>query len=136
MARLGDLERSVMDVLWSATEPLTVRQVHNALSEDRDLAYTTVMTVLVRLAGKGLASRQLDGRAWLYSAALSREGLTADAMHSALNEDPDDRSAALVAFVEKVSADEADLLRQALADLEAQAETAPPSRARKRRGAS
>lgn len=134
MARLGDLERSVMEVLWAATEPLAVRQVHQALSEDRDLAYTTVMTVLVRLAGKDLASRQLDGRAWLYSAACSREELTADAMHSALNEDPEDRSAALVAFVEKVSADEADLLRQALADLEAEAAaTPPPSRKRRSR---
>ena len=132
MARLGDLERSVMDVLWSASEPLSVRQVHNALSGDRDLAYTTVMTVLVRLAGKELASRQLDGRAWLYSPARSREELTADTMHSALNEDPDDRSAALVAFVEKVSSDEADLLRQALADLEASASATP----RKRRGTS
>jgi len=38
-ARLGDLERAVMDDLWSMPEPQTVRQVHEALSARRDLAY-------------------------------------------------------------------------------------------------
>ncbi|HIT76841.1 MAG TPA: BlaI/MecI/CopY family transcriptional regulator [Candidatus Avipropionibacterium avicola] len=133
MAGLGELERSVMDVLWASSEPLSVRQVHAALSDDRDLAYTTVMTVLVRLSGKGLAARELDGRAWLYTAAQAREELTAEAMHSALNDDPEDRSAALVAFVEKVSPDEAEMLRKALADLE---QTPDPGRPRKRRAAS
>lgn len=49
--RLGDLERAVMDVLWEQTEPMTVREVGRALA-DRDLAHTTVMTVLDRLAKK------------------------------------------------------------------------------------
>ena len=53
-ARLGELEQAVMDHLWSAPEPQTVRQVHEALSARRDLAYTTVMTVLQRLAKKNL----------------------------------------------------------------------------------
>ena len=50
MTRLGELEREVMDHLWNAPEPQTVRQVHEALSARRDLAYTTIMTVLQRLA--------------------------------------------------------------------------------------
>lgn len=118
MAGLGDLQRSVMDVLWAAETPVSVREVHTALAAERDLAYTTVMTVLVRLVEKGLADRELHGRAWLYHPARSREELTAEAMHSALGDGSGDRSAALVAFVEKVSADEAALLRQALADVE------------------
>ncbi|MDO3400276.1 BlaI/MecI/CopY family transcriptional regulator [Mycolicibacterium neoaurum] len=55
MRQLGTLERSVMDQLWRADEPLTVRQVHGELSAQRSLAYTTVMTVLRRLADKGFA---------------------------------------------------------------------------------
>ena len=47
--RLGELERAIMDVLWDSTEPLTVRQVGLRLI-NRDLAHTTVMTVLDRLA--------------------------------------------------------------------------------------
>src|ERR1043165_3089658 len=46
MTRLGELEREVMAPLWSAPEPQTVRQVHEALAARRDLAYTTIMTVL------------------------------------------------------------------------------------------
>ena len=38
LTRLGDLERAVMDHLWSTPEPQTVRQVHEALSARRDLA--------------------------------------------------------------------------------------------------
>ena len=39
LTRLGELERAVMDHLWSSGEPQTVRQVHEALSAHRDLAY-------------------------------------------------------------------------------------------------
>ena len=52
--RLGDLERVVMERLWDAgpTDGATVREVHEALEKDREIAYTTVMTVLDRLAKK------------------------------------------------------------------------------------
>ena len=63
MNRLGELERAIMDVLWDSVEPLTVRQVGLRLT-NRELAHTTVMTVLDRLAKKGFARRQRDGRAW------------------------------------------------------------------------
>ena len=72
MAVTGELEQAVMDILWSHPSNLSVRDVHELLSSDRDLAYTTVMTVLDRLAKKGLLLRNLDGRAWLYSPARSR----------------------------------------------------------------
>ncbi len=52
--RLGSLERAVMDQLWDTGGPQTVRQVHQALSAQRDLAYNTVMTVLQRLSRKRL----------------------------------------------------------------------------------
>ncbi|MGL4305851.1 MAG: BlaI/MecI/CopY family transcriptional regulator, partial [Mycobacteriaceae bacterium] len=45
MTGLGELERAVMEHLWSSPEPQTVRQVHKALATHRELAYTTVMTV-------------------------------------------------------------------------------------------
>lgn len=72
MAVPGELEAAVMGILWSRQEWLSVRDVHEVLSADRDLAYTTVMTVLDRLAKKGLATRELDGRAWLYHPARTR----------------------------------------------------------------
>jgi predicted transcriptional regulator len=72
MAVMGELEQAVMDILWNRPEALSVRDVHELLAEDRDLAYTTVMTVLDRLAKKSLVLRNLDGRAWLYRPAKSR----------------------------------------------------------------
>lgn len=119
-ARLGDLEQAVMDHLWSEAEPQTVRQVHDALSARRDLAYTTVMTVLQRLAKKHLVVQHRDDRAHRYAPTHGRDELVADLMVDALGQaDLDSRQAALVHFVERVGADEADVLRRALAELEA-----------------
>ncbi|GGN92273.1 transcriptional regulator [Actinoplanes lobatus] len=97
MAR-NDLEREVMAKLWDAREPLTVRQVHDRLSRDRDLAYTTVMTVLDRLAKKGLVVQQRADRAYRYAPAQTREEMTAGVMLDALSATPD-RDAALAYFV-------------------------------------
>ncbi|WP_199256053.1 BlaI/MecI/CopY family transcriptional regulator [Mycolicibacterium mengxianglii] len=121
VARLGELEQAVMDRLWSAPEPQTVRQVHEALSEHRDLAYTTVMTVLQRLAKKHLVVQHRDDRAHRYAPTHGRDVLVAGLMVDALDQaaDTGSRQAALVHFVERVGADEADALRRALAELEA-----------------
>ncbi|AAK46165.1 transcriptional regulator BlaI [Mycobacterium tuberculosis] len=129
LTRLGDLERAVMDHLWSRTEPQTVRQVHEALSARRDLAYTTVMTVLQRLAKKNLVLQIRDDRAHRYAPVHGRDELVAGLMVDALAqaEDSGSRQAALVHFVERVGADEADALRRALAELEAGHGNRPPA---------
>jgi BlaI family transcriptional regulator, penicillinase repressor len=115
---LGDLERLVMEQLWAADGALTVREVHERLAGTRDLAYTTVMTVLDRLAKKHLTERERDGKAWRYKAAAPREEMAADLMRDALDR-AGDRREALVRFVGQVSDEEAALLRDALARLEA-----------------
>ncbi|MBL7625429.1 BlaI/MecI/CopY family transcriptional regulator [Frankia sp. AgB1.8] len=114
MARLGDLERSVMDVLWDSVGWLTAREVAARLHHERDLAYTTVLTVLERLERKGFVQRQRAARAHRYKAADAREVVVADAMLEALGT-ADDRGSALVRFVGAVSAEEAEILRRALA---------------------
>src|SRR6478736_6092463 len=121
MARLGELEKAVMDHLWSKDEPQTVRQVHEALAARRELAYTTVMTVLQRLAKKHLVIQQRDDRAHRYLPVHQREELVASLMVDALQQadKSGSRAAALVHFVGQVGADEADALREALAALEA-----------------
>ena len=118
---LGALERAVMDQLWDLDEPQTVRQVHDGLHTERELAYTTVMTVLQRLARKGLVTQLRDDRAHRYAALCSRDDLVAGLMVDALDQAAGSggRRAALMNFVERVGPDEADVLRRALADLEA-----------------
>jgi hypothetical protein len=49
--KLGELETSVLEVLWAAKAPQSVREVHAALERRRPLAYTTILTVLDRLHG-------------------------------------------------------------------------------------
>jgi len=128
--RLGDLERAVMDVLWEIDEGLTVRQVSGRLA-DRELAHTTVMTVLDRLAKKGFAGRERDGRAWRYMPAASREAYVAELMLSALSQ-TGDRSAALARFARSVSDDEAQVLRHTLAALDSGPASADGHRRRRR----
>ncbi|MCB0929517.1 MAG: BlaI/MecI/CopY family transcriptional regulator [Mycolicibacterium insubricum] len=120
-ARLGELEQAVMDHLWSTAEPQTVRHVHEGLTAHRELAYTTVMTVLQRLARKNLVVQHRDDRAHRYAPAHGRDVLVAGLMVDALDQaaDTGSRQAALMHFVERVGIDEADALRRALAELEA-----------------
>jgi predicted transcriptional regulator len=112
MNRLGELERAIMEVLWRSPDPMTVRQVGICLT-DRDLAHTTVMTVLDRLAKKGFVRRQRAGRAWRYRPAESREAYVAELMLTALDQ-TGDRQAALTRFASSVSGAEAQALRVAL----------------------
>ena len=105
-----------MEVLWAREGAATARDVSRALAGERDLAHTTVMTVLDRLAKKGFLKRERDGRAWRYSPVASRERYVTELMLGALDE-TGDRDAALVHFVQSVSEDEAAVIRDALAKL-------------------
>lgn len=121
--RLGDLERAVLEHLWALAErgvpSATVREVHDVLGTERDLAYTTLMTVLDRLAKKGLVARERDGRAWRYTASASRDQLTADAMRVTLDQlEGSDRRSALLHFLDESSPEDLADLRAALAELE------------------
>lgn len=113
-----------METLWEAGDRwLTVRDVHDVLVSGRDIAYTTVMTVLDRMARKGLVIREREGRAWRYRPAQTRGEMTAEVMRQALGEFAEaanerDREAALVAFVGEASASDREALREALAALE------------------
>ena len=102
---LGDLERAVMRALWSDTASLTVRDVQARVQRRPALAYTTLLTVLDRLHGKGFVLREKQGRAFRYRPRLSEaEWLGERAAQVLASESGDDR-AVLAAFV--ASADRA-----------------------------
>lgn len=113
MLKLGELEASIMDVLWTATEPMRVREVLDELNEHRNLAYTTVMTVLDNLHRKGWVVREMERRAYRYTAVTSREEATAQSLRELLDS-ADDRESVLLHFVQSVSEEESDILRKAL----------------------
>ncbi|MGP4025555.1 BlaI/MecI/CopY family transcriptional regulator [Actinomadura sp. 3N407] len=99
---LGPLGAEVMAELWAADEPLPVRGVLDRLNRRRDeqLAYTTVMTVLGRLAARGAATRTAAGRGYLYQAAVR------DAAELAVKDVVRDHGAAAVTyFVDQMRAE-------------------------------
>jgi predicted transcriptional regulator len=69
---LAPLELECMTALWPMGEG-TVRDIHRQLSIARKRAYTTVLTIMDRLAQKGIVTRHKVGRAYLYRANLSAD---------------------------------------------------------------
>jgi BlaI family transcriptional regulator, penicillinase repressor len=105
---LGPLETEVMGLVWAANGPVSVREIVGGLNEQRrdKLAYTTVMTVMARLAEKGVLTRVREGRGYRYEPVASDEaGL---AVRDVLQEFGD---AALAHFVDQARADPKTLRR-------------------------
>jgi len=113
---MGELEQAVLEALWGLDAPASGREVHDALA-GRDLAYTTVMTVLDRLARKGVVDRERDGRAFRYAPRRTRAAMTAELMREALESTGADRQQALVSFVGEASPEDLAALRRALDEL-------------------
>lgn len=112
MAGRGELERAVLGVLWENPDGVTAREVITALP-GRNLAITTVLTVLDRLRRKDLVIRDESGRPQVYRPAVSREDYVAEIMLDALGQTPD-RDAALTRFLGRVSDTDTAHLRRAL----------------------
>ncbi len=91
--------------LWHRTGPATVRDLVTELQEEREIAYTTVMTVLHNLYKKGWLRREADGRAYRYEAVHSSEEYGAQLMQQALDSSPD-RVATFVHFLRQMTAAE------------------------------
>ena len=113
MREFGELESAIMDVVWASDRAYLVREVRERLSYNRSLAYTTVMTVMNILYGKGVLCREKHGRAWRYWPAESREEhdarLMAEVLQSGGNE-----HITMMRFVERVSDEERESLRNAV----------------------
>ncbi len=113
MREFGELESAIMDVVWASERAYLVREVRERLSYNRPLAYTTVMTVMNILYGKGVLCREKHGRAWRYWPAESREEhdarLMAEVLRSGGNE-----HITMMRFVERVSDEERESLRSAV----------------------
>jgi len=115
-----------MDLLWEqSAQPegeaaLTANELRDRLArsgsttrDGKELAVTTVLTVLSRLEKKGLVERERDIRPHRYRAVTSREEHTVELMHEVLGS-ARDREAVLAAFIGSVSAQEAEALRKIL----------------------
>ena len=113
---LGPLATRIMSLIWERGQQLSVRDVHAALlAEGDDLAYSTVMTILVRLQARGFLTRVRKGKQFIYESSLDANEFharAARAMAETLIRDFD--QLAIASFVEelaKVSPDRLDELR-------------------------
>ncbi|MCU1506438.1 MAG: hypothetical protein QOD27_1163 [Microbacteriaceae bacterium] len=112
MATLGELERSVMDLLWSSDDALAATDIRDGLA-GKELAVTTVLTVLTRLETKGFVTRERHIRPHVFRATTTRANHMAELMHEVLGTAPD-RDAVLARFVGQVSSSDAATLRRIL----------------------
>lgn len=76
---LAPLELDCMNTLWPIGEG-TVREIRDRLAPRRARAYTTIMTIMDRLARKGVVERRKTGRAYIYRPRLSAEEARAQAV--------------------------------------------------------
>ena len=108
-----------MNALWEARDGLSAKDLGDRLvaaeapEKKRELATTTLLTVLSRLETKGFVSRSRQTRPHVYRAVNSRAEHTAELMHEVLDLAPD-KDAALARFVGSVSDGDAEILRKLL----------------------
>lgn len=112
---LGDLETVVMGHLWSAENPLTVREVLQRIEREPPLAYNTVLTVVDNLYRKGFLVREREGRAFRYQPTKDRAEHTAELMHELLS-GSGDTSVTLLRFLDHMSPAQVSRLKRALRD--------------------
>lgn len=111
----GELESALMDVLWSASGPLTAREIQERFTHSVP-AITTIITVLDRMRLKGSVEREATGgRSHVFRAVHSREDQVAAVMADALSS-ASDQSAALMLFAGSLSEGDRAFLSRALAN--------------------
>ena len=108
---LGKLEREVLEETWRRGE-VSVGEVHQSFGER--VAYTTLMTTLDRLFKKDLLSRRKSGRAFIYSARITREEferhIAEDIIDGLLDSDAEGGEPLLACIVDTVSERDRELL--------------------------
>lgn len=107
----GELEGEVLAALWAAGRPLVPAEVQQAVGGE--LAYTTVMTILVRLADKGIIERDKVGRAYAYRPVVAENEVVADQVRRLLQRGHS-RAAVLQGLVDGLTPADEKLLRTLL----------------------
>ena len=109
--QLGELESVVLEILWNASEALSVRDVLSRVKRKPALAYTTVLTVLDRLYAKQVVQREKDGKAYLYRPSVSRETWFGEqAARALVAREARGREGVLLAFLESTERSDPELL--------------------------
>ncbi|WP_212775125.1 BlaI/MecI/CopY family transcriptional regulator [Polycladomyces abyssicola] len=120
----GPLETRVMEVLWSK-RTATVQEVVDELNDEKNYAYTTILTILTRLTRKGVLIRIKEGRMYRYQPRYTKEEwvkkVTSQAVEGLLS---DFGELAIAQFVDTVgnTPDQLEKLKRLIRELEGREE--------------
>ncbi|MFZ5946256.1 MAG: BlaI/MecI/CopY family transcriptional regulator [Bacillota bacterium] len=99
---LGHLEADIMEIVWNK-EKVSVREVYEQLNLNREIAYTTVMTIMGRLAEKNILTKEPRGNAYVYSPTLSKDEFTSRMVSNVIDGLLEDYAdAAFAHFINKI----------------------------------
>jgi BlaI family penicillinase repressor len=118
--KLGDVQLELMKIVW-AKGKATVREVTDAISATRTMAYTTVLTMLRDLEAKGLLTHEVDGRTYVYKPAVQRNRIVSGIVGDITRKLFDGSAAALLAHVldaEAIEPDELERMKRMIAEKE------------------
>ncbi|HYF78242.1 MAG TPA: BlaI/MecI/CopY family transcriptional regulator [Symbiobacteriaceae bacterium] len=121
---LGPLESEILRLIWEGGET-GVDEVHRTLAASREIAYTTVQTVMTRLAQRGLLERRKAGKAYLYRAAVPREEVAGSTLKEMVQRFFGGQRLSAVSFLlgaERLSGEEVAELRRLVERLEKEEE--------------
>ena len=120
LAPLGESELELLHLVWK-TGPATVSEIHQQILGSRQVAYTTVMTALRKLADKGYLTFTKEGNAYVYSTARPPDQVKHNLLSGILNKvflgSPVELVESLVKH-ENLSEEELDEIRQLIAQLD------------------
>ncbi len=101
---LGSLESEVMEAVWQKGGEVSVRDVLDALTTNRNFAYTTIMTIMNRLADKQILNKRKEGNAFLFVPVLSRDEFTSQIVGGLIDDLLEDFSETTLShFINRVS---------------------------------
>ena len=104
-----DLELEILKILWQRG-PSTVRQVRDTLAEERDLAYTSVMTIMTIMADKGYVRRRKAKGSYVYRPVLEQHSAARAMLSDVVNRVFDgSAAAAAVHLLESAQIDQSEL---------------------------
>lgn len=109
--RPTELELEILKILWQGG-PLTVRKVRDALAPVRELAYTSVMTVMNIMVDKGYLARRKDSPRYVYRPRVSEKATTGRMLRDLVNRAFDgSASAVMVNLLRTADLDRAEIER-------------------------
>ena len=118
--QLGELQLAILQELWQAGEA-SVSEVHTALYPTRQLAPTTIATMLKKMEARGLVAHRTEGRRFVYRPAVTEDRVTRSMVSDLTERLFDGRAKDLVSYLirEHIDADELDELNALISDAEA-----------------